>query len=86
MAEAVRAWVPNVWSAFEDYTLHSVRLSRTEAELVRLFFGGMWEEATAWLSSMGWLDTEEMRWTNEREARECVEKLKKLTGTSFFAE
>jgi thymidylate synthase (FAD) len=34
--EIVAKWVPTVWEAFLDYRQHAVRLSRIEAELIRL--------------------------------------------------
>ena len=37
IAHIVQRWVPLTWEAFEDYQLHSVRLSRHEWEVVRRF-------------------------------------------------
>jgi thymidylate synthase (FAD) len=35
IAEIVKAWVPMVWEAFEDYTLNAVRLSAMEMQGLR---------------------------------------------------
>ena len=35
IAKIVAAWVPEAWSAFEEYRLHGATLSRTALDLVR---------------------------------------------------
>lgn len=37
LAEIVKEWCPMAWTAFEEYTLHAMRLSRKEIAVVKAF-------------------------------------------------
>lgn len=41
IAEIVKAWVPAIWEAFEDYQLHAVTTSRQEFEAVKGVISGV---------------------------------------------
>lgn len=37
LAEVVKEWCPMTWAAFEEYTLHAIKLSRKEQKVVKAF-------------------------------------------------
>jgi thymidylate synthase (FAD) len=45
--DIVRRWCPITWTAFEDYRLNSLHLSRVEARILQLLASGKASEATA---------------------------------------
>lgn len=37
LAEVVKEWCPMTWAAFEEYTLHAIKLSRKEQKVIKAF-------------------------------------------------
>lgn len=68
IAALIRPYVPLAFEAFEDYVLHSMRLSRLEVELLKLYFQGEPNQQ----------ETLEKAGLSGREASEAAEKLSKL--------
>ena len=73
--EIVSRWVPCVWEAFRDYRLNAMRLSGPETELIRLLTSQKHDEAKAWLTEHGWVDSGGKK---SREAKELEGKLERL--------
>ncbi|MCO6467055.1 MAG: FAD-dependent thymidylate synthase [Bradyrhizobiaceae bacterium] len=67
IAQIVKQYVPLAWEAFEDYLLHSERLSRLELKALAALVGSV-KADDAQLASVG---------LKGREAKEFVEKLNK---------
>jgi thymidylate synthase (FAD) len=51
LAECVRAVVPVAWEAFEDYALHSIRLTRPEIQAMKRLLGKFTDAADATTST-----------------------------------
>ena len=76
--EIVKKWCPIAWSAFDDYQLNNIQLSKIEATILSLIINKQnKEEIIQYLKSVGFLGTEgEMKKNRERE--ELENKLIKL--------
>jgi thymidylate synthase (FAD) len=76
--EIVARWCPIAWQAFLDYRVHGLRLSRTEAEVLRGLAAGDREAALAAAQAAGWLARGAEGLRPNRERREMARKLRDL--------
>ncbi|MBI4564498.1 MAG: FAD-dependent thymidylate synthase [Planctomycetes bacterium] len=80
--EIVAAWVPVTWQAFLDYTVHAVRFSSLEAEVLKRLLSGDPAGASDLARSYGWLERDEAKgkWKRHRERSEFEVKMRERFG------
>lgn len=74
--EIVKKWCPLAWSAFEDYQLSSMQLSKVETDILRLLIAKS-EQLNEYLLLVGFLDSNGNK-TKSREREEFEKKLDRL--------
>lgn len=79
--EVVSRWCPIAWSAFVDYRLNALALSKPEVEIIRHLQAGDQDAARATALSLGWLEATSEGLVANRERRELEEKLARLGMT-----
>jgi thymidylate synthase (FAD) len=76
--EIVKHWCPISWSAFLDYRVNSLTLSRQEREVIRELSVGNLGEAIEAAKNFGWIKIEDGRLKGNLERAEFEVKLKSL--------
>lgn len=76
--EIVSRWVPLTWSAFQDYGLQAMRLSKLEKQVIATISTGNLEAANDLAKSYGWLEKKEDKLKQNREREEIEMKLRAL--------
>lgn len=76
--EIVAKWVPETWSAFVDYQLDGLILSRIEVSILKALLSGDAALARTIAREAGWFEWDESRkrWKANREREEFLDKLR----------